>query len=382
MCIYNLPTLFIYQLLLLGLFNFGICKAQKGYIVGENFISSGLEILGGGRKSSALICRIKHSDSIQSYLPGQISAYGFLNGKRYESKVITTKKGLDTVFLQKLESGRVSLYFYKGTGYKVFFLEPDSGMLIPIRRNDRSNERNYKNTIKLYLTDCDKFDRLITVANFNRPSLAELVKRYNNVCNMSYFPFVKFGFIGSVGQARLKISSLNTSVYLKDLNYDLQWRRNFGFFVDYPFIKNNFSIHTELYFEDTYFEERDSINNRFLDLIIDCNSLNIPVMIRYNLPLSYIRPFFNAGLTYSWNYKITEEKKTVTYVPHTFPASVSVEDNIYALNQLSLVAGIGSEIDLWSGHIIDFELRYNWGVITDSFKYFKNEWKIILAFNL
>ncbi len=120
----------IFVSIVLVIFSFSIMAQsgfRPGFIIKNNGDTlNGLVFYGSNGKfeKSCLFKRFEIAQEI-SYSPGQIKAYGFRNGRYFESKTIGRKK----TFLECLVKGDVSVYIipgkYKGT---VYLQSPQTGL--------------------------------------------------------------------------------------------------------------------------------------------------------------------------------------------------------------------------------------------------------------
>lgn len=347
--------------------------SQTGYIIGENYKKSGIQLIDGGKKGNAQRIKVDYKDSIITYSPSTIVGYGFEKGNRYKSKTILLTGEVKTVFLEELVAGETHLFYYPDKQGKVFFLQQDSGNLIPVRKGYKSNNTYFKGELAKYTSHCPGYERLLGTTNFTKGSLAMFINALNNGCDKKYIPFIKYGLFIDAGKARLKVASSN--VLLNDLVFDPQDVAAFGVFLNYPLWPTYFSSYNEVYLEHTTFSSSQLTNDGLVTIDINCTSLNIPMLIRYTVPSRTFRPFLNTGFMFSWNFNVQSADLKRPFF------SIPVENDIYSIRQFSLLGGAGFEIAITPRNAISLECRYSWGVNTNKTKFFKDEWKMIVGFN-
>ena len=184
-----------------NLLSLAIAYAQKdlreGYIISTNFdtISGYIDYRGDIYNSTKCIF-FKQKDSEQKdFLPGNIFAYRFKDGRFYVSKEIKRDNEKKTVFLEYLVNGITNLYYYKDINGEHYYIQKGNELIeltnnLFIARqgyNDYYTETNqYKGILTYVYSDAKGMIPFIEHASFTRESMINLSKQYHGmVCKDS-----------------------------------------------------------------------------------------------------------------------------------------------------------------------------------------------------
>jgi hypothetical protein len=194
--------------------------------------------------------------------------------------------------------------------------------------------------------------------SYNKKSLSKLIYRYNN-CELSPFPFPRFGLIAGYGFTKLNPSSKNEISYLSEINYKYDGGYILGFFFDSPILSSDFSFHPELLYSENGFSYNLRDSNKDIDVIINTTSLSVPLFFRYTWPSKKTRPFVELGAIYSYNmknegttYQSLIEGKVITILKASKKPLISE-------NLVGFSFGGGIQFNLSYRNILSLEMRYN-----------------------
>jgi hypothetical protein len=329
---------------------------QKGYYFSDSTSSYGIYIVDGGARSNSKICQVKQKDRIVIFTPDELKEYGFENGKTYISKKIQINDSNQQVFLERVFSGKINLYYYKGQQSFTYFIEKDSSFLIELSK--KKDSINFRNSLSDLTHDCKNLVDASRLVTYKRATLVKYLKRYNS-CKLNPFPFFKYGFILGYEISKLVTSSSMKfeELYLFDYKYD--GGITIGLFIDYPIMVSDFSLHAETYFSSHGYSYNKSSPRRDLDVLINTASLNVPVLIRYTLPILKIRPFIDLGGMYSFNlmnenalYSSTIDDDIIYIDGVTGSSLISDHEIVYSM-------GCGIQWNINYRNSIFFQFRYN-----------------------
>jgi hypothetical protein len=262
------------------------------------------------------VCYFKRSDNedSRSYSPADIVGYGFLDGRRYVTKTIVLKEATETVFLEVLAYGRISLYRYRD----VFWVEKEGSGLIQLRdepveyEKDRQKYIVHSNehiaTLNMLMADCDKVRSAIQEVPLYQRQLVVLVESYNNCqkkeakADRSAKPWIKLipGISGGVGQSRIDVSEMNVVFRDDVIQNDKMISPVFGLSLDIsaPRISERFMFTTSLLYAPSTYYITSAFNRSYQQyVLIDINALKLPVGVRYTFAPRVVTPFFNVGFS-------------------------------------------------------------------------------------
>lgn len=388
--------------LVCGLFLSTFSYAQKNYLPGKIITTQNDTIAGyvdyrNWEKNPAEI-RFKKEESSSEviYSPLQISRFEVNNeayiGAIIESEVSPSKINLlqrgstpvirmDTVFLQVLIEGPVSLYHYKNDVennnfyirenaafelliYKKYLLGEEGKTLI-------NENKKYIGQLTLYLGNCPTIQSKINTSTYNERSLLNLFEIYHKCIgiqsNHQQGPQkIKFE-VGAL--AGLSVSTFNFSgqghEQIRQADYELSTNFMAGLFIDMILSKNlgKWSINNELNFTPytitgKYAEQENPNLYTESDLTFNHTYLKLNNMVRYRFySTKSIAIYTNLGITNG--YMIHEDKNeritsTVFHDVETVTKNPALEE-IRKYEQ-GFLLGLGFKRNKFS-----FETRYEQG---------------------
>jgi opacity protein-like surface antigen len=353
--------------------------AQSNFVQEDSITTVGVELVDGGDRLNSQYCQIKKFGDTHQYSPYQIKKYGFDNGRVYVSKDINiADSSVKRAFLEQLVDDKTTLYYYKGKTIKTFFIQKDSTLFIELPKHDGLNKRNnFRKKLIDITSDCQNVSDAVKLVSYNKNSLSKLIYRYNN-CELSPFPFPRFGLIAGYGFTKLNTSSANEISYLSEINYKYDGGYILGFFFDYPILSSDFSFHPEFLYSENGFSYNLHDSNKDIDVIINTTSLSVPLFIRYTWPSKKSRPFVELGGIYSYNmrnegttYQSLIEGNVITILKASKKPLISD-------NQAGFSLGGGVQFNLSYRNILSLEIRYiNQYRISNDGSYNKNSIQFI-----
>jgi len=312
-----------------------------------------------------MFCQEERSDSIIKYSPYELEEYGFKNGRSYISKDIQIADLSKKVFLECLQKGKATLYYYKGKNIQTFFIEKDS---MPFAELPKHNPQNIKYSKQLLniTKDCPEVTDACKLAAYSKKSLSKLFERYNN-CELKPFPHFKYGIIIAYVNPRVTLSNEKkyevpfipvTNNYLEYFDYTNDGSFSSGIFMDYPILVSDYSLRIELLYSRHEYSYNESIEDKDLDLTANYSLINIPVLIRYTYPSNNIRPFVNIGFNASYLIKKETLLYESTIETNTLNINTTDLNSLFGSYLMGYVIGTGIEHKLRLRNSLFFELRY------------------------
>jgi hypothetical protein len=319
-------------------------------------MSVGAKLINGGAIQNARQCQIEFKKQTLIYSPDEVKEYGFKDGRIYLARIIKINNEEKKVFLERLNKGKINLYYYKDKYGRGFYLEKDSGQLVEILKNGNDNN-TYKEFLVSYVQDCDSVSDALKLITFNKPTLSKFINQYNS-CIRKPFPFIRYGLTigyGLTKPAYSKISDevLKNAVFKKDKSF------NIGLFMDIPILLSYFSLHPEIFYQKNAFSSHSVGNNIVNDIIINTTSINIPVLIRYTYPSLKYRPYINLGGTFTYNIRNNNAIYSTTITNDIVEIEKTNTSNIYSEKQIGYTIGGGIQCNINYRKSIFFEIRYN-----------------------
>jgi hypothetical protein len=323
----RMPRLrYLIALLILLSFIPDIISAQKlfrdGYIIKkDNTDLEGLIGFSPGQDipKSCVFKRFEIAVEIK-YFPGDLKAFGYRNGTRFEIFDIEGKPS----FYETLIKGELSLY-RRGSKY---YIRKNDGTPVELKNNrmilnEESNSKEFTNIqgILQYLTSGKGINIPINLSLKN--DLLPLLEEYNRASGSNYAVFKDtysekdlvanvrraginkntYGIMGGANEYSLHIGKKSGMVFSGTVN---QISPVYGVFYERVISgrTDKLAIHAELLFGQHSLYSYTEINHPNLgiernDSFIDISPLKIPVMLQYSFRGRRVVPYFNAGIAYA-----------------------------------------------------------------------------------
>lgn len=142
-----------------------------------------------GDELMGILCRFKtDGKNITDYYPGDIEAYGFVNGKFYIARLLPGKK----VFLECLISGQADIFYLRDETGDHYYIEKRGMPLVEIPYKEgiryvdsqpyQFQSKTHIGLLSLYMQDAPDFQKEIaTIKKPEHRNLIKLAENYHNV---------------------------------------------------------------------------------------------------------------------------------------------------------------------------------------------------------
>ncbi|MBF9255749.1 outer membrane beta-barrel protein [Pontibacter sp. 172403-2] len=325
---------------------------KSDYIATDSLLTYGIKLMEGTAKDNAQFVRLKSKNGEIRYSAEQLTEYGFKNGTVYLSKSISVSGQIKKVFLERLEHGKISLYYFTAKGIKTYFLEKDSTIFVEISKDD------FRKHILENTSDFEWEAEQVQLVKYNRKSLSKIISMYNNGNNRP-FPYPRFGIIAGYSRTSLGVSTSVSSEHLNGISFTPSSSALFGVFADLPIEKSYFSLNTGVNVTKSGFSVNSSTPQSTIDVVVNTTSVNVPVLLRYTLPTLGWRPFIDAGGSYL--YHLTNKGKI--YESSIDQTTVTIDEvqqeTLISRSMVGYSLGIGLQRNLDFRRIAAGELRFN-----------------------
>lgn len=329
------------------------CYSQKrDYIATDSSLTFGIRLIEGKAVDNAQFVRVKREDSEIKYSPEQLIEYGFKNGTVYKSKNISISGQNKKVFLERLEHGNISLYYYTEKGIKTYFLERDSTLFMEISKD------NFQKRISEITSDLEWKSDQVKLVNYNGKSLSKLISLYNNGYNKP-LPFPRFGIISGYSRTSLKVPSAMFNEKLNGIYFTPSSSVSFGVFADLPIEMSDFSFNVGVDFSKSGFSVNSRNPQADVDVVVNITSLNMPVLLRYTIPTLVWRPFINAGSIYSYHLNNESKIYESSIDQNVITIHEVLQESLISKSMLGYSFGLGLQRNLNYRKIASAELRHN-----------------------
>jgi hypothetical protein len=390
-------------LVALNVFIIQNAASQANYIPGYVILSSNDTLRGyidfpkWDSNPDTIFFKEKLNDNVFYYTPMTIKGF-MVSGEMYESAIIEVETSpimtralqddaklnieIDTTFLQTMVRGSKSLYLYvEKNGKEQFYIKQGlSYELLVYKKYLRAQGMNdlilenkkYIGQLSIYLQDCQKIQKKLQYAEYNKKSLEEQFNSYYD-CTQSEMQFqdkvkIKYvktekGIISGCSITSLNVSGTDTFKPLVNADYNSSINFTMGLFLDVTTARNNpkFSLYNELvyysykingYYNDFTNDEYYTINR----ITLGNSYLKINNMLRFKYPIGNLFVYINAGVFNGYPISGTNvRKEDIKYYSTERETKVPAVDEIRKFEN-GYILGLGSKYKKFS-----FETRYEIG---------------------
>lgn len=321
-----------------------LIHAQYGFIPGFVIKSNGDTLNGlvfySTDNNLEKTCRFKRFEIAEEvvYDPSEIKAYGFRNGRYFESVSLKNKK----LFLECLLKGEISLYIRTGKNKGPYYLDsPLTGFVILYRGINNlegtGSFSSFKEILKYVLADkldATEMEDLL----YDKQSLMSVINSYNEKSDLPHRslnqtrsanllgdyslnnskPYVEIGVTAGYQYTVLGINkTLNR--YLSVADYHSTYRPAVGVYLNRQLSKLgspwSFDL-AAIFIQDTYYGYAEYKYSAYFfrdDIYLDYTGILFPVGLKVEFSEKKFRPYIKAGLMYTWlldpEYYRLEEKQ-------------------------------------------------------------------------
>ncbi|NLF41397.1 MAG: PorT family protein [Bacteroidales bacterium] len=367
----NHSFILAFLFLMTALNTFSQIRFQKGYII----TNDGDTIYGELKNESNLniyhYCVFKKDGVEKNFGPSSIKAYRYEDNRHFESQII------DTVFVEVLVSGKLSLYKYENSYYvqknkeEVLLLQPGVTELMTVEI-EQGYQRGYyegvfddnkwKGILRYLVQDCEKVYKKVQHIDFNQRNLVNLANEYNDIMGQSGsdqrkgLPWAKvqFGIEAGITNTSLDLDFLSNTYYHLERSYSSN-NPSFGaiLLIGFPRGTNHFGIQAEGNFTSSELISNivkpNTLDTTFYLTKISLSTLNIPLMARYSFKIGNQDFYINGGL----NLAIQQGSKALT--SEFYKSNYGDEFNIHRYYTSFLITNSTVGYRLGCGYHKDFK---------------------------
>ena len=319
--------LFLFSAIMVnGQFNY-----KRGYVItNDNDTLSG-KINDGGSIRNYKHCLFKAEGTTKAlkFSPDEIKAYHFIDGRHYTSMKVLHDNDYEFVFVENLLEGKLNLYYDMKNSNSSFFIEKEeAGTKILAQQSMRivqnpsvfqEEERNtgvkmdvFKDTLISLFSDYPDLHSQVRNVDYNKKSLINITKAYleetceEEDCILYESDLEKyrnrFGFYSGIRMSFISFEGyedvLTGSLYSTPAKSDMIISVPVGVFYTIPLVLLNerLSFQVEMVASQMNYQQSFPDEDNFVDNIqIKSTTLNIPVLLKYQLQGSFVSPSVSVG---------------------------------------------------------------------------------------
>lgn len=332
-------------------------------------------------------CTFKRFEIAQTihYSPGQIKAFGFFQGRYFESK----SRGNHPEFMECLVKGRISVFAAPGKNQAVVYLETATTGFFELRKGTNrlpGSEpfRDYRKALEYLLNETGSMAIADIQVDYDAWEIAQFVadnespkqphKLFEATPPVSLFKDLSLtkrksaliGLFGGIQYLTVAIPGSVSTLYFDEAEYNSSMRPVFGLFLNKNLLRRSELLSVDLalqFVQDTYYgysayeDEEDAYAN---DIFIEFSALQLPLSLKFRTGKGKVHPFAKVGgyTSFLLDDSFIRNEDVIT------DGSV-VYLNTYADYSLGRESGLagaaGIDWDIGTSRLITLEAGYQWG---------------------
>lgn len=315
---------------------FGQSDFRDGYILTNNHITlyGLINYRGDLANSTGCFFKLRDSEKVTGYEPGEIYGYRFTGNKFYISHDVTVNGINQKRFLEFLVHGIVDLYCLREVSQTRYFVQKPGEDLVELRQTETEfylkdkkyqvANKEYVDTLKSMFSDAPDLYSRIDNLYMSRKSLINLTEDYHNevckdeACIIYEKKLPKFKIHLGVTGGINKVTLSNETFYISGLdlfnghtfycNFEKSENYLAGIYVNIPFLysSDRFSFQYETMLNKNGFASY-CVSNRTNDTVnfsIDYNTIGNNFFVRYNILKWKFRPTVQLGFIVDYHFNL------------------------------------------------------------------------------
>jgi hypothetical protein len=381
-------TYFSIVLVLLGSSMMAQSGFRPGYIIKHNGDTLNGLVLYGSNGKFEKSCQFRRFEIAQevSYSPDQIDAYGFRNGRYFESKTTGRKKA----FLECLVKGDVSVYIIPGKyNGSVYLQSPRTGLFKLAKGNNNlpggGNFNSYKDALawmlnntgnqQVSLANTEYAAKDIAAAVRESSSLSEHaskgyyatpgVQRLRDNSVMKQGSLLSIGLTGGYQFVNVTTPGNASTPLFREAKFNKSYRPALGMYIKTNFSRKSNLLSADLglqFVTDSYYAYSDYSNGfekSADDINIDFSEIQVPLSIRLTFGKGSIHPYIRAGGFIS--FILNQSYSRLAYKERGESVYTDIYKDLTLDNAFGFGGGAGLEFELGMARVLGLECIYSKG---------------------
>lgn len=374
----------------LFLFSFSM-MAQSGFRAGFIIKNNGDTLNGqvfygsnGKFKKSCLFKRFEIAQEV-SYSSDQIRAYGFHNGRYFESKTAGRKKA----FYECLAEGEVSVYIIPGE-YKgiVYIQSSQTGFFKLVKGSNNlegaGNFNSFREMLTWMLNKTGNQEVSLANLEYDAKDIAAVVRESSSLSQnaskgfyqtpgVHYFrdnsvfkegSLLSIGLSGGYQIVNVTTPGNNYTQFLREAKFNSSYRPALGLYINRKFSKKSNLLSVDLalhYVTDSYYaySEYGGIEKYRDDINIDFSEIQVHLSLHLTFGKGSIHPYIKAGGYMSFlidqSYSRLSEKQWGESIYTDYYKDFTLD------NALGFILGAGIQFELGKARLFSLESGYSKG---------------------
>jgi hypothetical protein len=369
------------------LFVTGQAGFRSGYIIKNNGDAlTGLVFYGTDGKFRNK-CRFKRFEILREavYNPSELRAFGFRNGRCYESKKYNGKD----LFYECRIKGPLSLYTSPGNPDGQLYIEHATTGFIKLNKGPNRLQHGevfhgFRELLTWLLSQSGYDGKSADSVSYNAASITRLIRQslgqpaqpvqvFNHTPGLNWFKDYSFlpghsswsfGLAGGIQFVKANVTGNSLTRYFNEAVYNEGNRPAVGFYINYALSKKSdlFSVDLScLYVSQRYYgyAEYTTLSECRDELFFEYSALQIPLSLKMTLGNNRIRPFIKAGIYGSF----LLSSNYIRYAERQFGSEIYTDwfSDFHLTNDFGIHGGIGVEFPVGHARKISLEAGYMHG---------------------
>ncbi len=298
----------LYFLFFLFLLTPSAFAVDPNYYIMDSVTYNGVRLVDLGINENVKFCHELTNGNMKIFNPNQVDEYSIGGKLLYVARDIMLDGVLKRVFLEKRVFGVYAQYHYRDRNNDVFFLQKGMGPMMELPKNDLSESFNVEKLTE-YTKDCPKIAAIGRKVSYSAKDLSFFLQQVAD-CRINPFPPLRVGVSVGMNFTKLQPFAGYTDPDYRIFNYKYEVGPSLGFFLDQPILQFGLSIHAGVNYSSNVFSYQKHLERTHTGILLSTDynfvttlhTLELPVHLRYTLPLGTLRPYFEFGGFFNWNF--------------------------------------------------------------------------------
>lgn len=367
---------------------------RAGYLIThkQDTVQGYIDYKGMATSSKKCVFKTSLDGEPKTYLPTDIQAYRFVDGKYYVSKNIEVDGKTQTVFLEYLINGTVDVYFYRDVTSEYYYVDKGDGALHLLKNekkevvvnNERymQNSKEYIGILRYVFNKSPKFIQKAENAQLNHKSLIKIANEYHQetcegetcIVYEKKLPKSKFLFGVTVGGAvnyidiADEVTTNDDLAYLNNANLEQSNTYVIGLNISksLPYLNDRLSLQYDGLISklDINFTSERLGGGLVLGSTVTFNQqvFNNALTMRYEGAGTGVRPVLLGGCFMNYHFGPEFQRvEDINTISGTYIASRTYTENPFEGHNFGFVFGLGLAKNIMN-RVASLEARYYKGL--------------------
>ena len=245
------------------------------------------------------------------YSPNEIDQFGFKDGDIYLANEVEINGNIEQVFLKKIITGNLSLYYFYGEEFRYYFKVNDSLNRLNIDSKGRIDKKDIDFLI-LQNKSCDKVKPKLFDVKVTKLSVNHIFSVLND-CKIANPNSFKFAVFGGVLNTIIETGSEDNLAYLKRAEFENKINPTYGLKFEYG--NQKIAITSELFYNSVDFHSFKADEIFSSEVFLFQDYLNHSLALKFSTRGARLILYSEFGIqtSYALNKEISTHISSETY---------------------------------------------------------------------